>query len=383
MSRELEEHLANRKWPEKSSRGDLFRGMKEPRVSKGRVFNRELRLYMGVSEAIRPGESAITALTTAASGHVYGVTRGQRAHLFYYNTDPHGDGIVDCRFFDGVRAAGNALVALGERVYGGVSEYDDCHDGGFLFAYQTSYDRFVQFHSLSGSAEQLATPLPGEGIATLAAAGGGKYLVGLSTRTATVFVYEIEPGSVRLIDRPDGLAEPCPLLAGGLDGKVYGVACGGDLVCIDAEKADITKLDLRLPRGEGASCATVDPVTGVIYFGSEPEGALVAFDPAAKTIRDLGSPPPAPPIRAMTVGCDGHVYGVTGPRDNLCLMFEADPQAGTIEELGVLFAANERYWHGYEFDAACTGRHGEIYFGEADRISHLFLYFPPQPERSR
>ena len=84
----------------------------------------------------------------------------------------------------------------------------------------------------------------------------------------------------------------------------------------------------------------------------------------------------------MTVGCDGHVYGVTGPRDNLCMMFEADPQAGTIENLGVLFASSERYWHGYEFDAACTGRHGEIYFGEADRISHLFMYFPPQPTRS-
>jgi len=38
-------------------------------------------------------------------------------------------------------------------------------------------------------------------------------------------------------------------------------------------------------------------------------------------------------------------------------------------------------WHGYEFDAACTGEWGEIYLGESDRVSHLFLYFPPVRRR--
>lgn len=41
----------------------------------------------------------------------------------------------------------------------------------------------------------------------------------------------------------------------------------------------------------------------------------------------------------------------------------------------------DRVWHGYEFDAACTGEFGEVYLGESDRIGHLFLYFPPVRKR--
>lgn len=392
MSDELEKSLESRQWPPVGSRRAMWKVLRatEPHVVKGRVFNRELRLTMGVSEPIAPGESAITALTLGSNGHVYGATRvdlSQRndgnAHLFFYSTEPLGDAVVDLPFPEGVRACGNALVPIDGLIYGGVSAYDAAaHDGGFLFVHDAGQDMIRPFHSMGGPTDVLAVPVPGEGVATLAAGDDGTALVGISTDSAQVFGFDIESERVWLIDRPAELAAPCPTLASGVDGKVYGVDAAGRLFRIDVLAREIEVLPLSLPDAGAANCTCVDPATGTIYFGTLPGGHLVALDVQTMSMKDFGAMPPAAPIRAMTVGHDGHVYGVAGPRGELAKLFEVDPTGGNVEMLGALMATSERYWHGYEFDAACTGRRGEIYLGESDRISHLFLYFPPQPTRA-
>ena len=59
------------------------------------------------------------------------------------------------------------------------------------------------------------------------------------------------------------------------------------------------------------------------------------------------------------------------------LIHEGDRELRDLRDLGIPYVAVQNPWHGYEFDAATTGRWGEIYLGESDRISHLFIYFPP------
>ena len=77
------------------------------------------------------------------------------------------------------------------------------------------------------------------------------------------------------------------------------------------------------------------------------------------------------------------VYGIGGGVGGMGHLFRYDPESGDLRDLGIPLATSQQYWHGYEFDAATTGPHGEIYLGESDRISHLFIYFPPIPERKR
>ena len=94
-------------------------------------------------------------------------------------------------------------------------------------------------------------------------------------------------------------------------------------------------------------------------------------------MRSLGKVIPQPRVRAMAVANDGRVYGTAGPPDDLNHLFVYDPEQADLRDLGIPTALVERLWHGYDFAAAATGWNGELYFGEHDRIAHLFLYFPP------
>jgi hypothetical protein len=83
----------------------------------------------------------------------------------------------------------------------------------------------------------------------------------------------------------------------------------------------------------------------------------------------------------MTMGLDGRVYGVAGNEGGMAHLFYYDVETHELRDLGILWSAQEHHTPGYEFDAACTGRWGEIYFGESEWESHLFIYQPPiRPE---
>lgn len=45
--------------------------------------------------------------------------------------------------------------------------------------------------------------------------------------------------------------------------------------------------------------------------------------------------------------------------------------------LGLLNTFISTQWSAHSIGALCTGIHGEIYAGESDTISHLFVYYPP------
>jgi hypothetical protein len=77
-------------------------------------------------------------------------------------------------------------------------------------------------------------------------------------------------------------------------------------------------------------------------------------------------------------------WGITTGRDGAIYVCLCGEFTGTrnLRDLGIPMATSERYWHGYEFGAAVTGRFGEIYLGESDRISHLFIYHPAAKPRA-
>jgi hypothetical protein len=91
----------------------------------------------------------------------------------------------------------------------------------------------------------------------------------------------------------------------------------------------------------------------------------------------LGKPTWSGYIRALTAGRDGKIYGIAGRADVFSRLFVYDPRDRSLRDLGILETSIPRPWVGQRFDAMATGANGEIFIGEADRISHLFVYYPP------
>ena len=119
-----------------------------------------------------------------------------------------------------------------------------------------------------------------------------------------------------------------------------------------------------------------DPVSGLIYGGGREHGTLFSFNPETAQTKLLGKPTINPRLKALAMGNDGRVDGITGDRDDLAHMFLYDPAEACIQDRGLTVATMENRWYGYVFDCMLTGDDGEIYLGQSERTSQLFIYFP-------
>jgi len=365
----LKEGLMKRKWP---TRPDGVAYSSLPYVYEGRMFNRALQLQQDLSEPIPPGECAITALAATPDGTVFGATSGVRSHLFRYSGGPPDDGVYDLGVIKGACAVRRALVAADDgTILGGVSEAADGEKEGALFR-------------CSGrEIELLPAPVPDECVAALAIDRDRGIAYGLSSKSRNLFSVEVGTGKVSVKERVTEAGDVSDVLVLDRSGNVYGAGPLGRLFRFDPEKDEIDNLPLSLPTVAGREfynrmdSAALDPATGLIYGGGSADGVIFVFDPQEMTIRSLGKVLAERRCRALTVGLDGRVYGVAGEPSGMGHLFRYDPETHQLRDLGIPYASSERSWHGYEFDAACTGLNGEIYLGESDRISHLFIYFPP------
>jgi len=117
-----------------------------------------------------------------------------------------------------------------------------------------------------------------------------------------------------------------------------------------------------------------DRKSNSIYGGTSADGILFQFYPDKEKIISLGKVINQPRIRCLAFGNNGYLYGIAGK--NCCHLFKYNPKERDLRDIGILYVTSPRYWHGYEFDAAITGENGEIYFGQNERISYLFVYSP-------
>ena len=398
MTAELERQLAERVWPERPrmtlvDMAQYWRD-KNPFVMEGRVVVRRLGLFGDVDQGIPDGECAVTTLATGPHGTVYGTTAGRRVHLFYYDTRPTGDSIADTGVIEGATEAAPTLVFLGDdTLMGAVRFYDDSLEGGYLFMRRSRGDAMHPYFIPDRPAKRLAVPVPGEGVAAIADDGTGERVIGVSTDSNTVFRYtppfepprnsDEEPREevLEVLGRIETDAFVTPWLAPDGSGGLW-TAAGENLVRIDAASGEASVTDIAIADAERVDRMAMDTETNRLYLGVSPGGALAVADLAQGAVRRLGEATEAPgPIRALTVGHDGRVYGVSGPRGALGLFFEYNPEGDELRQLGTLRASQQRVWTGYEFDAACTGPYGEIVLGESERISHLFVYYPPVRRR--
>jgi len=205
-------------------------------------------------------------------------------------------------------------------------------------------------------------------------------IYGLTAPGGFFFIHDLDTGTTDVRQSPTAKHISRALICD-RDGNVYGSRQLGYLFKYDVAEDKLVPLDLQAPAGRGREYlnridALVRTEDGTIYGGTA-DGFLFALDPEAERLVSLGKPVRQERIRAMTVGDDGRIWGVAGEEDGLAHLFYYAPDIGETVDMGVPRANMPKTWAGYEFDAMITGPSGEIFMGESDRISHLFIYCPP------
>jgi len=236
--------------------------------------------------------------------------------------------------------------------------------------------------------QDLGVPVTGERVQALVTDDTRGLIYGL-TSGGTLFSFDPLEGKVTERGRVEG---PCLSRALLCDewGNVYGSKGEAELFQYRPDVDELLTLSQRIPCSKArphlnalATC-TWGP-DGVAYAGTTVDGILFALeigvDGADVRVRPLGKPVWSGYVRALAAGHDGFIYGVAGRDDLFSHLFRYDPLDGTLRDLGILGTCVIRPWVGQRFDAMTTGPDGEIFLGETDRISHLFIYDPPVPPR--
>ena len=375
-------NLENRVWPK---RPDIKVEGYDPYVREGRVFSRALQYFQNLSEPIPAGESAITSLCRGFNGKIYGVTSGAKSHLFYYDPSPDADGVCDIGVIDNATSVRSLVPYKDGRIFGGISTTlsKDVSDGG-LFHYETKIDKMNEGGTSKGKIEyNILVPIKNEGIGGMVIDNKRDRIYGISTKTGTFFIYDIAKDTIALKGKVQEKGYFSCCLVVDSYGHVYGGGHLGRIFRYDIDLEKICKLKVRIPSVAGRGLYNIidsmvfDESRQIIYGGGKADGVLFAFDPQEGKIISIGKVITEPRVRALTVGNDGKVYGVAGNEEGMGHLFVYNPETRDLKDLGILLSASEKFWHAYEIESAVTGEFGEIYLGESDRISHLFIYFPP------
>jgi len=353
-------------------------------VSQNRIDARDLG-YPPI-DVIADGESAITSLTVAPNGKLYGATSGKRSHLFVLN--PRHGYVQPLGFLPGTTAVTNAVVvsAAGD-VYIGTSP------GGHLLKYAPHQEDSQPLHVKEPcEVTDLGPAIQGESILTLAIDRSTETIYGLTWPNAHFFQFSLSAGrfaDVGMVARraPEGEKFETEkmvsrMLALDLKGNVYASGEDAFFYKFDKEKQTLQKLPVRIPASPGREPWTrVDAfladTTGVI-FGGTSDGYLFRFDPERLIVHNLGKPLMQYRMTGLVLGPNGKLYGVGGDDDDLARLFSYSLDNGAFEILGFVDVNRRPYytWQAYVIKAMAVGLDGTIYIGQSERISRLYLFYP-------
>ncbi len=355
---------------------------------------------LGPKEFVRPipeNECSITALVNHSSGHVYGATSGKKSHLFYYNPAPDADAVVDIGVVCENDSEIPAIIELPNAVVLGVV---NCSCGkAKLFTYrscsvllrdkdftglgvreifdlpaedQLFFSTIDPCHSV-GQIEVLNTELP-EAMGDLTFdANGTVYLVG--KEKGKVYTLNEDMTELNVIGQLDPNGNFSSkfgkigdrIFACGLYGQIFEVSQEGLRKCA-CRAASIKGLELY--NRVTAWCAF-----GEVLYGGTIDGVIFAFNPETETVTTLGKPTTQTYVNGMAA-TGGQLYAIIGLDDDCAHLAVFNPETRDLRDLGCPLAHSERPWNGYVFGSMCRGANGQLFLGECDRISQLFIYYP-------
>ncbi len=367
--------------PQTEEHASLYRTKAFPFVSEGTVYCFGLREYL-VEPSIPRGEAAIHALLALEAGAVFGVTGGARAHLFYFHP---GFGVAHVGSLGECAAAGGALLDLGgNRLIGGWWG----PAGGGLFCHDATVEMgqgMEQFRGAKSAVEAIPLPQAGQGIAALVGPLADGTVFALTLPDGALVAVDPRSHQTRLVAR---VADAAPVLVLLPDGTLLGAFAEGQLWEYSPAEGRLSALAAHAPCQKGKRyVAGVQSLAlaadGLIYGGTSTDGYLFTYDPREGGVVNLGKPNRQSNIRALVQGHEGRLYGVVEEPAGMAHLFCYDPARRSFSDLGLLGTAFPEYWIAHSLGAMAVGPNGEVFIGETDDLSHLFVYYPPIPRLSR
>lgn len=342
-------------------------------------------------DIIPNGSSAITALTVAPNGKLYGATSGKQSYLFVL--DPLHGYVQPLGLIPFTMEVSHSLVvsAKGE-VYIGTAP------SGHLFKYVPRDEDAQPIRTKEPCPlTDLGMAIKAESIATLAIDRSENVIYGLTSPNAHFFKFDIAAGTftdLGVVAKKGPGGEKIEtqkmfsrMLALDAGGNVFASGENGALYRYRKEVKALEPLPLRAPAIPGREpWTTVDSFVvdahGMIYGGTS-DGYLFRLDPEKLKVDNLGKPLIAYSISALAVSPDGMLYGIGGDEQDMARMFSYDPVNGSFDILGFVDVNRRPYyvWQAYVIKAMATGLDGTIYLGSSERVSRLYLFFPVLRQR--
>jgi hypothetical protein len=367
--------------PESVEHASLYRTKAFPFVSEGTVYCFGLREYL-VEPSIPRGQTEIGALLALGSGTVFGLTTGERSHLFYFHP---GFGVAHVGPVSEGPATGAALLHLGgNQILGGWWG----PEGGGLFGHSATVETgqgMEQFRGAKSAIESLKLPRGAHGLAALAGPADDGIAYGLSLPDGGLLRIAGGSDRARVVAR---VANPAPVLALLPTGELLGAFAEGRLWHYAPKAGQLTALDAHAPCQKGKRHVAgvqslIAGADGLVYGGTSTDGFLFSFDPETHAVVNLGKPNRQSNIRALAQGRDVRLYGVVEEPQGLAHLFRFDSTTRGFCDLGVVGAAFPECWTAHSLGSLAVGPNGELFIGETDSLSHLFVYYPPIPPATR
>ncbi len=363
----------------------LYRHKAFPQVRQGTLYGFALAEAL-VQPAIGPGESAILALAALDSGLAYGISGGERGHAFYFHP---AYGVTHLGLVGSAAVQAAAVVDCGgEEVVGG---WRDAAGGG-LFRHACAVEAGQGLEQFRGAVTPLLplAPLPaGEGVVALVCERLTRTVYGLTLPGGLLFRLDAGQSEIRVLARVEAAAPVLVLLP---TGRLLGAFAEGQLWQHEIATGSLAALAALAPCQMGKRyVAGVQSLllsrSGRVYGGTSTDGYLFSYDPAdpaagASALTNLGKPVRQSNIRALAEGHDGRIFGIAEEPGGLAHFFVFDPVRRGFEDLGMVGAAFPDHWLAHSVGCLSVGPYGEIFLGETDRISHVFVYYPPVAVRA-
>lgn len=350
-----------------------------PWVKRGAVYAFPMHEET-VPPTILEGECAICALAAVGTGAVFGITSGRRSHAFYYHPSFY---VVDLGVISGEPVVGGAVVSLpGDLVVGG---WRGARGGG-LFRHDASFEFGTgqeDFYARRDKIVPIPVPGKGGGVLALVYHPAEKCVFGITTDSLLIRL-DNDRMRPQIAARLEGA--PAATLVVLPDGRLVGAREEGRLWQYHPGARRAELLDAFAPCENGkryvaAVGSLVVAGDGAVYGGTMEGGFLFSWNPASGRLVNLGKPHRQAFISCLVEGREGLIYGIVQEPRGLARLFTYDPSGGGFDDLGLLSAFITVPWTPHAIGAMCVGLSGEIYLGERDNISHLFVYHPPVVRR--
>jgi hypothetical protein len=339
-------------------------------------------------DVIPDGESGVTSLSIGPNGNLYGATSGDHAHLFVL-VPRHGY-VQPIGVIPGATSVANSVaISVTGDVYIGASP------SGHLLRYTPEAEDTEKIQiGKSLAVTDLGQAIAGESIFTLTIDRARNVIYGMTAPNAHFFEYLI---SDRKFIDCGVVATKIPwgekfqkdkmmsrMLVVDQHGDVFGSGQDGDFFRFSPKTQKLEKLEIHAPAVPGREPWTQVDVflpgpSGMIYGGTS-DGYLFRLDTENLTVTNLGKPLNQYRIDGLVRGPGGKLYGVGGDKDEMARLFSYDTSTGAYDILGFVDVNRRPYytWQAYVVGAMAADADGTVYIGENERVSKLYLFYPPQ-----